>query len=227
MRKNHLSKIVIALLGIFFCTIAFILLSNNRDYSEFKQGDLIFQTSHSVQSNAIMAATASVITHMGIIDKTDAGYMVIDAGKMVQQTPLTEWIERGVLGRYTVYRHTKLTPEQAARITKDAKTYIGVPYDLYFSFDNGALYCSELPYITFKKEGIAIGKVTKVSELNINNSLVENIIETRWEDHTMCRNKSYSYKECRERIINDSLVTPSSIADDANMQKIYSNYLFF
>ncbi len=205
----------------------YVAFTHNRDFSEFQEGDLIFHTSHSGQSNAIMMATSSVLTHMGIIHKTPEGFFVIEAGKMVQQMPLEEWIDRGIAGRYAVYRHKDLNPTQARHVVQRAKAYIGTPYDLYFSFDNDALYCSELPHITFKKVGILLGKVQKVSDLNIDNALVEKVIEARWQDHTVCRNKSYKYEQCRMRILDDKLVTPSSIANDPNLEQIYSNYLFF
>ena len=223
MKKNILFGciVIISTIGLY------IALTNNRDFSEFQEGDLIFHTSLSGQSNAIMVATASILTHMGMIHKTPEGYFVIEAGKKVQQVPLHTWITRGVANRYTVYRHPELNAAQATSMMKDAKTHIGTPYDLYFTFGNDSLYCSELPYIVYQKVGLSLGSVQSVSELNIDNSWVEKIIQTRWQDHHLCSDKAYKYDECRARILNDTLVSPSSIANDKNLERIYSNYLFF
>ena len=71
---------------------------------EFKNGDIIFQTSKSSQSIAIQRATKSRYSHMGIIFENDSELYVYEAVQPVKFTLLREWINRGVDKHYVVKR---------------------------------------------------------------------------------------------------------------------------
>lgn len=200
--------------------------SANEDYPELHNGDLIFQTATSKQAPAILVATASPFTHMGMIKKDDNRFVVIEAIGTVQETPLQQWIDRGVLQRVAIYRDPTLTPEQAQQIISSATTYYGKPYDRFFSFHNDALYCSELPYLTYKALGHSLGTVQKVSELNFDNMVVKKMIKQRWKNHPECKDQHHDFEQCYERILHQELITPAAIANDARLENIYSNYPF-
>ncbi len=163
---------------------------------------------------------------MGIIKNDGKNIVVIEPAGKVKETPLKEWVNRGVLKRVAIYRDPKLTPEQSKQVISSAKTYYGKSYDIFFSFNNDTIYCSELPYLAYKKAGFSIGKVQKISELNFDNALVKKLIEQRWQRHSECKAKKYNFKQCYDYILNQDLVTPASIARDAQFEKIYSNYPF-
>ncbi|UWU25129.1 YiiX/YebB-like N1pC/P60 family cysteine hydrolase (plasmid) [Rhizobium sp. CB3060] len=194
------------------------------DYPPLKDGDLIFQTSTSNQSSAIIFATGSAFSHMGIIKNDNGAITVIEAGAKVKETPLKTWVNRGLLRQVAIYRDPRLTPETARQLLSYARTLYGKPYDLFFSFNNDAIYCSELPYLTYKAAGIEIGKVQKISELHIDNMLVRNLVQSRWQRDSECTERGYDFDQCYKYILNQSLVTPVSIANDPNLRMIYSNY---
>ncbi|MFZ4541927.1 MAG: YiiX/YebB-like N1pC/P60 family cysteine hydrolase [Rickettsiales bacterium] len=196
----------------------------NENYPPLQDGDLIFHTSRSSQSGAILIATADPFTHMGIIRNDGENDVVIEAAGKVKETPLRDWVNRGLLERVAIYRDPELTPAQAKQIIAAAKSYYGKSYDIFFSFNNDNIYCSELPYLAYKKAGISIGKVQKVSELNFDNALVRKLIKQRWQRHTECATRKYDFEQCYDFILNQDLVTPASIANDAKFEKIYSNY---
>jgi hypothetical protein len=194
------------------------------EYPELRSGDLIFQTSTSNQSGAIFVATANAYTHMGIIKKNGSNIVVIEAVGTVRETPLKDWVNRALFKRVAIYRDPTLTPSQAKQILAKAKTYYGRAYDIFFSFNNNAMYCSELPYLAYKGAGIPIGKVQKVSELNFDNWLVKKLIKARWQRHEECKSEAYDFEKCFQHILNQDLITPASIARDSRFEKIYSNY---
>lgn len=196
----------------------------NGHYPPLQNGDLIFQTSTSSQSSAILVATADPFTHMGIIKNDGKSIVVIEAAGKVRETPLKDWVNRGVLKRVAIYRDPKLTPEQAKQVISSANAYYGKSYDIFFSFNNDTIYCSELPYLAYKNAGISIGKVQKISELNFDNALVKKLIKQRWKRHSECKAKKYDFEKCYEYILNQDLVTPASIAKDVQFERIYSNY---
>ena len=62
---------------------------------ELQNGDLIFHTSQSSQSQVIQVATNSKYSHMGIIYQEGNEYFVYEAIQPVQITKLEDWINRG------------------------------------------------------------------------------------------------------------------------------------
>lgn len=198
------------------------------DFSEIKlqDGDLVFQTSTSNQSLAILTATASLYTHMGIVRAGHNGFVVLEAAGTVRETPLKDWARRGVMQRIAVYRHPNMPKETAETILVTAGSYKGKPYDPFFSFKNDAIYCSELPYLAYKQAGMAIGKVQRLSELHFDNMLVRQLIKKRWKRHEECLTRHFGLKECYDYLLSQELITPDSIAKDASLVKVYSNYPF-
>ncbi|WP_198931589.1 YiiX/YebB-like N1pC/P60 family cysteine hydrolase, partial [Rhizobium rhizosphaerae] len=157
MRLLKKLLVVCGLLLVLGLGAAWAMSRSLPDLPPLKDGDLIFQTSTSNQSLAILAATASAYSHMGIVRLTESGPVVIEAAGRVRETPLAAWIARGVLRRVAVYRDPALTPEDAERVLARARTLYGRPYDIFFSFDNDAIYCSELPYLAFQAVGLSLG----------------------------------------------------------------------
>jgi len=190
---------------------------------QFQNGDVIFQTSLSNQANAIILATGSKLSHIGVIEVTNRGdIFVIEAIGKVSRTPLNNWIQRGKGGRYEVYRYPQLGGK-SLNIVQAAKSYLGRSYDIYFSSDNFEIYCSELVELAFRGSGLSIGQWQKVKELNLNHSKVQKLVEARWKGHPRCRGVG-TFKECWPRILDAELVSPASIAADSRLIRIFSNY---
>src|SRR5690606_35558635 len=128
-------------------------------FNDWKTGDLIFQESLSAQANAIRVVTGSRYTQMGVVRQTATGPVVVAAARTVSETPLKEFIGRGVEGQYAVYRVKGLTQEQLSAAVNAALKYRGRPYDIFFRLEPSAIYCSELPFYAFKTVGVELGKV--------------------------------------------------------------------
>lgn len=188
-----------------------------------KDGDIVLQTSTTRQSAAVGMASGSLYTHMGIIKMTDKGPVVVEAAGPVRETPLGEWIKRGYLERMTVMRYKDLPSSKAKKILNEAKRYYGQAYDTMFIFDNGKLYCSELVYLAFKRAGLEIGMVQQVRDMSLNNSTVQRLFEQRWRDHPSCK-KVKTSAECWDKVMDQKLITPVSLARDSNLERIYTNY---
>ena len=125
--------------------------TRSPQYPELKDGDLIFQTSTSNQASAISFASGSLYTHVGIIKKHGTQIYVAEAIGTTKNTPLDVWINRGLFKRISVYRHKDMTSQKRHALLKGMKQYYGKKYDIFFSFENDTLYCSELPYFTFSR----------------------------------------------------------------------------
>jgi len=201
-----------------------IYASLPTDVPPLQDGDLVFQTLLDSRSRTVIVATGSLYAHMGIIKKSGPQTVVIEAIGPVKETDYDQWVKRGLLRRVAIFRDRNLTPKQSEDILTAAKNFYGRPYDIFFSFNNEAIYCSELAYLTYKNAGLSIGKLQKVSDLHADNFLVKKLIERRWRRDPECR--GYDFEQCYRHILDQKLITPVSIARDPQLTKIYSNYPF-
>jgi Permuted papain-like amidase enzyme, YaeF/YiiX, C92 family len=191
-----------------------------------KDGDIIFQTSRSSQSLAILAASRSPFTHMGLIENRDGKAFVLEAAGPVKSTPLDQWIARGLGNRIMIKRLETLQPSQAMTVLAAAHRYDGLPYDVFFLSGKDEIYCSELVRLAFTEgAGLGIGKIQRVGDLDIDNLASRKLIEKRWRKHPLCSaDPNETLQSCTTKIRDQQLVTPASIAQDAKLSLVYSNF---
>lgn len=190
---------------------------------EFRDGDLIFQETAGRQSAAVLAATGSPFTHMGIIRHRDGQSLVVEAIGPVLETPLNEWISRGEDRRFALYRVRDLSPGDTTRMLQAAEHYYGRPYDILFRPEDDAIYCSELPHLAFSAIGKDIGTMTPLRDLNIGDATVTALIERRWQQHPACKSAP-TMADCVQIIKDQPIVTPASIAADPDVELVYSDF---
>lgn len=136
-------KNLFLLLITLFTSINLFATENKYD---FKDGDLIFHISKSKQSPLIQYATMSPYSHCGIIIERKSKLYVLEASNVVKLTPIDEFIDRGRFSHYIIKRYKgTLNKIKYSR-------YLGLPYDISFSFNNKKYYCSELIYEIYKKQ---------------------------------------------------------------------------
>lgn len=195
------------------------------DLPPLKTGDIVFQESSGSARDAIMLASASPYSHVGIVEIDGSGRpMVIEAAGPVRSVPFDDWMERGVGQRITIKRVKGLDDEAARQAIERAHHYMGRPYDLFFYETRDQIYCSELVYAAYKEgANISVGREEKVADLNINTAAAQRLIKKRWKAHPLCRTTS-SFKSCYRLILNQSLVTPASIARDPQMELVYTSF---
>ena len=228
MRK----KLLLLILGIF--VISFLFYGNVKNtyalinkMPPLKDGDLVFQTIKSSQTLAIILASKSPYTHVGIIklDSTNTPY-VMEAVGPVREIPLKEWIKQGVSEKITVMRFKDLNMDDAQSSLRKAQSYYGRPYDFFFLFDKEKIYCSELVYYAFKEgANIDLGQVQKIKDLNFDTHAVTQLIQSRWHNYPPCISAGVqNYENCLPIIMEQTLITPASIAQDPKLELVYSNY---
>jgi hypothetical protein len=89
-QRPVLSKLLIVFV-LCICLVAGSLYATaNSPLPPLQDGDLIFQTSMSNQSSAILIATADPYSHMGIVKNDGKTIKVIEAAGTVKETALQE-----------------------------------------------------------------------------------------------------------------------------------------
>jgi len=153
--------------------------------TELQEGDLIFHTSKSSQSQAIQLATNSQYSHMGIILKEGRDFYVYEAVQPVKLTKLADWINRGKNGNYVVKRLKNsdaiLTPAGIKQMKSLGKKYEGRDYDLRFEWSDDKIYCSELVWKIYKESfNIEIGELERIGDFDLSNKLVDKKVKERY-----------------------------------------------
>lgn len=172
--------IVLILFGLLGC--------QNTEFQRLQNGDIIFHTSNSSQSQAIQAATNSKYSHLGMIYIDNDNYYVFEAVQPVKMTPLQDWIKRGKGGHYVVKRLKNsdkiLTSDALAKMKKIGQQYMGKNYDLYFEWSDERIYCSELVWKTYKNAlGIEIGKLQAFEEFDLSHPAVKEKLKERYGEN--------------------------------------------
>lgn len=183
------------------------------DQGEIKNGDLIFQTSLSGQSNAIQLATKSKYSHCGLIYKDGNDCYVFEAVQPVKRTSLDSWIARGQDGKYVIKRLKNadqvLTPTTLIKMKQVGDQFNGKNYDRTFEWSDDRIYCSELIWKIYERAtGIEIGKLEKLSNFDLTNEAVLKVMKER-----------YGNKIPTEEIV----ISPASIFDSELLITVKSN----
>jgi uncharacterized protein YycO len=153
--------------------------------AEIKEGDIIFQTSLSRQSQAVQQATSSPYSHCGIVYKKAENYVVYEAVGPVKFTPLAEWIARGANHHFVIKRlknsDSILTPSAIQKMKTAGNKLLNKPYDLYFEWSDERIYCSELIWkIYHEATGIEIGQLEQLKDFNLTSKAVRDKMKERY-----------------------------------------------
>lgn len=134
-----------------------------------REGDILFQSlPPSRLVSAIEGATASSFSHCGIVSRQGGQWLVYEAYRGVQTTPLREFVFRGRNHGFAVYRlkdaHQQCIPATITHV----QSYLGRPYDVRYRMDDDAIYCSELIYKAYRdaSSGELLGHLDRLGDLN-------------------------------------------------------------
>ena len=184
------------------------------DQDEIKNGDLIFQTSHSGQSKAIQLAIGSKYSHCGIIYRVNGQNFVFEAVLPVKTTQLDKWIARGKDGHYVIKRLKNadkiLTTETLQKMKREGEKFKGKNYDLTFEWSDDKIYCSELIWKVYQRAtGLEIGKLEKLSDFDLTYEAVKKKITDRYGDKIP---------------MDEIVVSPKAIFESELLLTVKSNY---
>lgn len=177
---------------------------------KFLDGDIIFQTSKSSQSGMIQNITGSKLSHCGIIFLQNNKPYVFEAVNPVKITPLNQWINRGVGGKYKVVRLKYVLQDNHKKTMMNyAKKQIGKSYDSKFEWSENKMYCSELVWKIYNSTGYTLSDPKMFSDYDLSSNLVKNEIKKRY-------GTSINPKE--------KIVSPVDLYNSPIVRTVYSNY---
>jgi hypothetical protein len=180
------------------------------DEQPFKDADIIFQSSQSVQCKAVKLATKSVYSHCGLIFKDKGKYFVYEAVQPVKITTLKEWIARGENEHFVVKRLKNadkvLTEMVLEKMKAIGKKHIGKNYDLYFGWSDDKIYCSELVWKIYKEgANIEVGKLKKLSDFDLTSAEVKALMQQRYGKNVP---------------LNETVISPADIFESEELESL-------
>lgn len=167
------------------CLATLTVCQHEARPSELRDGDIIFQTSRSRQSQAIQLATHSRWSHMGLVHLSGGKPFVYEAVGPVKLTPLDAWIRRGEGSHYQVKRlkdaGAQLSPRNLKRMQSEAMKFRGRPYDLTFEWSDTRLYCSELVWKIYQRGlGIELARPARLGDADLSAPEVRSLMRQRY-----------------------------------------------
>ena len=176
-------------------------------------GDIIFQTSTSPQSQAIQLATHSKYSHCGIVFQDNGKWLVFEAIQPVTTTPLDNWIVRGENSTYTIKRlkdTTALTPEAFGKMKASAQKMTGKNYDLYFGWSDERIYCSELVWKLYKDgTGLEVGHLKHLKDFDLSNPAVQQKMKERYGNNIP---------------MDEAVISPADIYESELLETVIGEY---
>ncbi len=160
-------------------------IKNAKFLVEFKEGDIVFQTTQSAQCKAVQLATHSPYSHCGIVFKEDNNFFVYEAVQPVKITPIDEWIKHGKENKIVVKRlknaDSILTKSVVEKMKVYAKQFMGKNYDIYFEWSNDRIYCSEYVWKIYKNgANVEVGILKKLKDFDLTSKEVKQIMKERY-----------------------------------------------
>jgi len=188
-------------------------VTNLADKNKLADGDIIFQTSLSRQSQAIQLATHSPYSHCGLIYKMGTNYFVYEAVQPVKLTPLSKWITKGKDGHFVIKRLKNaaaiLTPAAIVRMKQIGETFNNKNYDIYFDWSDEKIYCSELIWKIYQRStGLQVGKLQKLRDFDLTNAVVQQTMKKRYGNNIR---------------LNETVISPVSIFNSDLLRTVASN----
>jgi hypothetical protein len=205
------ARLYVFLLAASFFGIYKLFTAVFPDEPRLQNGDIIFQSSQSPQCDAVRLATHSVYSHCGMIWLKNNSMYVYEAVGPVKFTPFREWIKHGKDSKYLVKRlKAGLSDAAFTKMTEAGKKYEGADYDLYFSWTDQRIYCSELVWKMYKKGAdIEVGKLQKLKEFDLSSKPVKEIMRQRY-------GSAIPYEE--------ECISPQSIAESDLLETVANTY---
>lgn len=208
-----MKKTTLLLLSI--CTTLLFSCGNSKtNTTEFKNGDIIFQTSESQQCEAVRIATNSKFSHCGIIFIDNGKTYVYEAVQPVKITPFESWISHGRDSKYVVKRLKKsgtiLTEAQLSAMKKYGSSMLNKNYDIYFEWSDSEIYCSELVWKIYKNgANIELCNTKELKDFKLDSPIVQRIMYQRYGSQIP---------------FHEKVVAPSQLHDSELLETVYNNY---
>lgn len=175
MRKN---------LFLLSSLLSLMFLTGFKSEKPLKNGDIVFIVNPSGQGKAIQLATKSKYTHVGIVMIENGKPMVYHAVEPVSKNTFDQFVDMSADGKYYIKRlkdQSLLTEANLNKILSEAKSQLGIHYDLAFNWGDDELYCSEFVWKLYKHNlGVDIGKPRPLKEFDLTHPAVKQKLTERY-----------------------------------------------
>ncbi|MBP8034714.1 MAG: YiiX family permuted papain-like enzyme [Bacteroidia bacterium] len=153
---------------------------NFKQTTNYKEGDIIFQTTSGRTGKAIQLATHSKFNHCGVLFLENNKWVVYEAVQPVKKTSLEDFNARGI-GTVKRLASKALSKEEVNKLKTQFKTYEHKDYDEAFNWSDERIYCSELVYKLYNNGlHIELCKSRKLSDFDLNNPLVKEKLNEKY-----------------------------------------------
>jgi hypothetical protein len=133
----------------------------------------------------------------------------LEAVGPVKETPLKNWVDKGVGHHHVVKRLKQKRLHVDAALKSAGDKFKGKPYDPYFGWSDDRIYCSELVWKMYKQGlGVEIGPLQKLRDFDLSSSTVKAMLTERYGSAVP---------------LDEQVITPSAIFDSPDLVTVCSH----
>lgn len=177
-----------AYLNILFSVLSVLLAlevlhAKEKHSYALQNGDIVFQSGVGQQAKAVIAATDSEWTHVGVVFQEQGQWWVLEAVQPVKVTKLNDFIKRHPSSFHArrLKDTTPITAEALVRAKSWAKNQLRKPYDFKFLWDDDKLYCSELVWKLYKHAAdVELCEPRPTESYNLQDPAVASLVKRRF-----------------------------------------------
>lgn len=198
--------------------------SSTLETFELQNGDLVFQTSTSNQSDPIQLATESPYSHVGMVYVDNGKAFVFEAIKTVRLTPYADWVNRGK-DQHVVVKRLKddkyLTAEHLKRMKAVGEELNGKKYDLQFQWSDTQMYCSELVWKVFARGAdLQLCEPSSLTDLNWDHEEVLDLARSRYPELRGLP-KNELLETLKDIQADEPMVTPADLFNCTLLEEVH------
>ena len=174
-----------------------------------REGDVVFQSlPHGDLTDLIEGVSQSPYSHCGLVASVDGKWVVFEAFRGVEVTPLKRFLFRGRGRGFAVYRLKSQAADVVPGMIQEVRKYMGRAYDHRYRMDDDRIYCSELIYKAFR-DATADGQLGEMARLG----------DLNWRPHQ----EAIRRLEKGPVPLDREIITPKELARARQLKLVYSH----
>uniref|UniRef100_UPI003BAC0FAE hypothetical protein n=1 Tax=Stappia sp. TaxID=1870903 RepID=UPI003BAC0FAE len=222
MRRAACVAAVLAMLPLGGQGVARDLEAN--DFHDWGNAQLIFVQGAEPLDRALVQATKSPYTHVGIVRLTGGGPVVLETTPSLWEVFVEDFLDQSADGHYAVYGLRGLSEEDAFTPPRVANDFLEAPDDPYLREGLSEMSGAELVNRSYRSLGLDLGEPVPLGDLAAGSPELRTWLESVWRAHPDCSGQRLDRADCLARLERQKVLTPAAIGAAPGLVCLWSSF---
>ena len=194
------------------------------DFHDWRNAQLIFVQGAEPLDRALVQATKSPYSHVGIVRLTGGGPVVLETRPSLWEVFVEDFIDQAVDGHYAVYGVKRLSETDAFTPPRVANDFLETPDDPYLREGMAEMSGAELVSRAYRSLGLELGEPVSLGELAAGSPAIRGWLERVWRGHPDCKGRSPDMADCFGRLQRQQVLTPAAVSEAPGLVCLWSDF---